>query len=373
MCVLILALTTIRAFAQIETQPARPAPNLGKGVNISHWLWLPHERAADFATRHITPADAGQLRELGFDHARVPIDPASIWDNEAGAVSEERVEAVLDAISVLTDAGLVAVLDVHPLDNTWPNANRPDGAARLKELWLGLSPLLARTNPRQIILELCNEPHDFAQSKQWTDLQTELHAIVRSACPEHTIMLTGDRYGSIDGLLVVEPIGDPNVIYSFHFYDSHSFTHQGASWGPEHWKTLRHVPFPGIGERMERAVRDAPPEARGAMQWYANERWTQGRVREQINKAIEWAAGSGVTVYCGEFGVYRPNSLEEDRERWLEAVAGTLNSQGIAWAMWDYDGGFALVEGKPGARTVHASTHAAIMRETTADTTESSR
>src|SRR5690606_30689145 len=113
----------------------------------------------------------------GFTHARVPVDPVWLWDGEAGALLPERVRSLKRGVSRLNDAGLAAIVEVHPLGDTWPSPTTKVGAERLRELWRQLAPVLADTDPARVVLELLNEPHDFADAEAWATLQKELHAI----------------------------------------------------------------------------------------------------------------------------------------------------------------------------------------------------
>ena len=49
-------------------------------------------------------------------------------------------------------------------------------------------------------------------------------------------------------------------------------------------------------------------------------------------------------MFCGEFGVYRLNSDNDQRVYWYEVVRNYLEEKKIAWTMWDYEGGFGLFQ-----------------------------
>jgi endoglucanase len=351
---LLLAMASVipaatQAIAPLETKADEPQARtrLARGINIPKWYWLAW--GAD-PEKFLTDADAAQLVELGFTHARIPVDPAWLWDVEAGALKPESLESLRRGIDRLTAAGLAAIVEVHPLDNTWPSPTTEPSADRLRQLWRAFAPALADTDPGAVLLELLNEPHDFPKFETWLAIQRDLHAIVRAACPKHTIVLTGDRYGSVEGLLDVRPLEDPNVVYSFHIYDPHSFTHQGADWGPEHWKHLKSVPFPGTGKAMDDAIKAANGRAKSALQWYARESWDEAKLRAHIEKAINWGKAHNVQVYCGEFGVHRPVSDPADRRRWIQTVVTTLEEHECGWAVWEYVGTFGVMEGSAGQR-----------------------
>ena len=55
---------------------------------------------------------------------------------------------------------------------------------------------------------------------------------------------TGPNYSDIPDLLAMHPLPDGNVIYIFHFYDPHVFTHQGATWGVPWWSYEHGIPYP---------------------------------------------------------------------------------------------------------------------------------
>lgn len=68
------------------------------------------------------------------------------------------------------------------------------------------------------------------------------------------------------------------------------------------------------------------------------------KIRELIDIAVRFREERGAALFCGEFGVYQPNSPEEDRVRWYKEVSSYLDSMNIAWTTWDYHGGFGLFE-----------------------------
>jgi hypothetical protein len=54
----------------------------------------------------------------------------------------------------------------------------------------------------------------------------------------------GAGYNSYDALAALPEYADPNLLYTFHFYDPYLFTHQGKTWGTPDMSGLRGVPFP---------------------------------------------------------------------------------------------------------------------------------
>jgi endoglucanase len=92
------------------------------------------------------------------------------------------------------------------------------------------------------------------------------------------------------------------------------------------------------------------PVHRLAVERYGMDHWNAARIDGEIVQVAAWASQSNVPVICDEFGVYRKNADPSDRAAWISDVRTSLEKHGIGWAMWDYDGGFDVVnkrDGKP--------------------------
>ena len=183
-------------------------------------------------------------------------------------------------------------------------------------------------------------------------MQESLVAAIRRGAPLNTIIVTGEKWGGIDGLLELKPLADRNVIYSFHWYDPFTFTHQGASWAGPTQALLSDIPYPSSPSAVQSAVAAiADPKARDQVVRYGSESWNETRVRAGLARAAEWAAANHVPVFCGEFGVYRKVAPPKDRLRWISDVRRSLESLGIGWCMWDYETDFGLITfSEPGWR-----------------------
>ena len=137
---------------------------------------------------------------------------------------------------------------------------------------------------------------------------------------------------------------DSNVIYVFHFYEPHTFTHQGAGWGAYYWHWLKGLHYPSSPDNAGQ-VAGAVPEAHDRLQVirYGQDHWDASRIEAEINQAADWARQRGVPLICNEFGVYRAFVDPQDRARWITDVRTSLERHNIGWAMWDYSGSFGVV------------------------------
>ncbi|HEX7070827.1 MAG TPA: hypothetical protein VF190_08470, partial [Rhodothermales bacterium] len=130
----------------------------------------------------------------------------------------------------------------------------------------------------------------------------------------------------------------------------HNFTHQGATWGWEGWRSLRDLPYPSSPEALAPVLPTLPADARNTARYYGEERWNREKIEQHISGVLSWAQEHGVRLTCNEFGVYRLVAPVESRAAWLSDVRSVLEEHGIGWAMWDYAGGFSVVNEQNGIR-----------------------
>jgi endoglucanase len=142
------------------------------------------------------------------------------------------------------------------------------------------------------------------------------------------------------------------VIYVFHFYEPHIFTHQGATWGAYYWHWLKGLRYPSSPENAEQ-VAAGVPEAQDRLYVvrYGHDHWDASRVDAEINQAADWAKQHKVPLICNEFGAYRAFADPHDRAAWINDVRTSLEHHDIGWTMWDYAGSFGVVTKKNGKPT----------------------
>src|SRR5437868_10129938 len=150
----------------------------------------------------------------------------------------------------------------------------------------------------------------------------------------------------------MEPFSDPNIIYNFHFYDPHIFTHQGATWPTNFQHYLSNVPYPSAPENVRTAATQVPdPVNRQTVIRYGLDQWNAARADAEIADVAAWGKHWKVALTCNEFGVFRGTASPTDRAMWLRDVRSALEKYGIGWTMWDYAGGFSVVNRKDGVTT----------------------
>jgi aryl-phospho-beta-D-glucosidase BglC (GH1 family) len=259
--------------------------------------------------------------------------------------------------------GLAVELDIHAGGDFKHSLATDDRFVQdFADFWTGFARHYSTYDPDRVFFEILNEP-ELADPYRWYGIETKIAGAIRAAAPHHTIIATGAHWSDNDDLLFLEPLRDANVIYTFHFYESHIFTHQGATWGDTYWHFLHAVPYPSTPENVQDVAKQVDdPVFRLRVIRYGTDRWNAERIDSEIGQAADWARHWGVTVICNEFGVYIKVSDPAQRAAWLTDVRTALEKRRIGWAMWDYDGGFNVVTRANGVATPDPLTVKALGR-----------
>lgn len=316
---------------------AQPAPPFSKGVNLTNWFQSGSARQIQFS--RYTKTDFENIKSLGCDVVRLPINLHFMTDGAPNYQLDPIFLEFLDQVVDWTESlGIHLILDNHTFDpaaNTDPNVGNV-----LKKVWPQMAAHF-KDRSELIYYEVLNEPHGISDAA-WNSTQQEVVAAIRAVDDKHTIIIGPAGWNSFQNLDAMPVYNDDNLIYTFHFYDPFLFTHQGASWTDPSMVPLADMPFPYQADKMPNFPTSLNGTwLQGAFNNYQNE-GTVARVRELIDIAVAFRDARQVPVYCGEFGVYMPNSEETDRVYWYEEVRSYLEEKQIAWTIWDYEGGFGL-------------------------------
>jgi endoglucanase len=332
---------------------ARRLGRLRRGINTSHWFAQVFDKrgyTGEHFAEHMTARDFDAIRAIGFDHVRLSVEPAPLLDEASpAAIRPEPLRHLDRAVRELLARRLAVVVDIHPASEFKKRLATDDAFVEtFAAFWRALAAHYARLDPESVFFEVLNEP-EFSDPYRWGGVQARLVRAIREGAPRHTIIATGSRWSAVDRLLLLEPVADRNVIYTFHFYESHTFTHQGATWGASYWPRVKGLDYPSSPESVAAGVaRLEDDEARGALRAYGEERWGPARIAAEVAKAARWARRHGVPLYCGEFGVYRAYTPPASRAAWIRDTRAALERHGVGWAMWDYAGSFGVVTRRDG-------------------------
>ena len=327
------------------------AQHLQHGINGSEWFAQAGDYSAARTDRYTDAADIGLIAKLGFDSVRLSIDAAPLEQSPRGAdgLNADFVGRLDTAVDTMLADGLAVEIDLHPQENYKLQVRTSnDAVERLVMLWRKLAAHYASRDPERVFFEVMNEP-EVNDAYRWAGIQARVAAAIREVAPRHTVIATGPNYSDIADLLAMHPLADGNVIYNFHFYDPHEFTHQGAGWGVPWWSYEHGIPYPATEGSMQELLKEVPdPADRFHLENYWLDHWDAHRIRLLIDEAAAWAHANDVPLICNEFGAFREHMDEVSRMNWIHDVRTALEADGIGWTMWDYRGSFGVVRKQDG-------------------------
>lgn len=283
-----------------------------RGVNLGGWMSqcdYSRERLDTF----ILPEDFRRIAGWGFDHVRLPIDYNVIQDSTGDMLSEglRRVDA---ALSECEKRGLRTVLDLHKTQGfSFDAAEREAGffeSAEYQRRFYTVWETFAKRYGREAVLfDLLNEVTTSDCLAPWKRISRECVERIRDIAPDVPVIVGSYYWNSARTVPELDAPFDGRTAYSFHFYEPHDFTHQGAYWEPERDQSRR---------------------------WTYEEAGASARfMADFIAPAVDKAEKEGCDLYCGEYGVIDVVPPEEAM-KWFRDFHAVMESNGISRCMWSY-------------------------------------
>jgi len=319
---------------------------LKRGTNLSHWLSQSALRGEE-RDKRVEEDDIARLKELGFDHVRIPIDEEQFWD-EDGNKLQEAWDLLTRTLDLTVKYEMRAIVDLHIIRSHHFNAvndgtrntlfESPEAQEELIEMWRQLSAVLKDYPTGMVAYEFMNEPVA-DDPEQWNQLIEKVYAELRALEPYRTLVIGSNMWqstGTFKDLKV--PTGDRHIILSFHFYAPMLLTHYEASWnqmkdyhGPVH--------YPGVMVTPEEFEALTPQEQDIVREFTTV--WDRERLYNQMKEAIDVAKEYGLQLFCGEWGVYH-TAPRDVTYNWYRDMISIFDEFGIAWTTWCYDSGFGF-------------------------------
>jgi endoglucanase len=311
--------------------------SFNKGVNLTNWFQTVSAHQIQFTK--FTKQDFINIKSLGCDVVRLPINLHAMTSGTPNFIIDPLFFSFLDsAVNWAEDLQIHLILDNHTFD---PSVNTEPGVENtLVKVWKQMAAHY-KDHTYYILYEILNEPHGIT-TQVWGQIQQSAINAIRSEDTKHTIIVGASGYNAYGEMKYLPTYSDTNLLYTFHFYDPFLFTHQGASWVSPSMEPILGIPFPYSAGKMPAC----PTSMNGTwieslFNGYLND-GTETNVKSLIDIAVDFKTSRHVKIFCGEFGVYIPNSNNTDRVHWYDVVRKYLNEKGIPWTIWDYTGSFGL-------------------------------
>lgn len=343
-------------------------PELARG-NKDQIAWPPFT-AAKYQP---DPATLKGLRRAGLDHIRLTIDPGLLLSVHRD-MRQSALDIIISRCRLLLGHGFSVIADFHPINQI--AAFAPDRIITSETLFSAYTANLALTakamralDPARVALEVMNEPpygYDLITSRRWTAMLHRMHKAIRAENPALPLVMSGAAGGGIPGLMNIDAraFSDPNIFWSFHYYDPHLFTHQGVATSQSNmlwYRYLTDVPYPArrgnaglVNEALHQNMRldrtlDRNAHAKmerefaTAIKAYFNTNFGPASIAADFERVTNWARANAIPahrIYLGEFGAARRNpqgngASETHRREWMRDIRLEAEKREFAWSLWD--------------------------------------
>ncbi len=320
--------------AAADAPPAR-LPVLARGLNVGHWLRFPPSSDDRALGNYLDDAEVASIRRAGFTYVRLPVGLEVVMQGHH--IAPDKLGVVLHVIRRLQKAGLAVMVNPYPqAAQNWQLDKNPEAQQILLGFWHDLAPALRRLPAGMTFPELVNEP--LSDPSHWTDLQGRLLQVIRAALPDNTVVLTGTNWSSLNGLLKVEPVADPDVIYTFHTYEPTLLTLLGF-WDQAIDKNelAAHIPFPTSPQACHAAAAATPQEhTRGVIQYWCSQPQNEASFEKDLRRATDWGRAHQVTVVMTEIGAMGILN-QPARDAYFSAMRQAASNLRLPWALWALD------------------------------------
>lgn len=314
------------------------------GVNLGGWISQYGEKNKEHFDTFITEQDIARIASFGMDHVRLPVDYPLI--------EKEGIEYVDLCLEWCRKHHLQVVLDLHKAPGysfgtlaTNSLFDDPIQQSRFISLWESLAKRY-RSQGTELWFELLNEIVE-PTSDRWNSLAHRTIKAIRRIDPTRTIVYGGNHYNSLFALRSIAVVKeDPNVVYTFHFYLPHLFTHQRASWDAFTLEFNQTVSYPGPIQGLKEFLMDRPQDERDRFQGELHVVYDRSILSTYLQEAVAFMEKTGRDLYCGEYGVIDCAPMDS-RVRWHRDFVGLMRELQIGRAVWTYkEMNFGLINGK---------------------------
>lgn len=312
-------------------------------TNYKRFHVLPQERRLELTIgdfehfrSYITEQDIAYIAELGMDHIRLGFDQIVV-EEEPFCYREEILQILHRFVQWCRKYGLRPILNMHKAVGNYCDvmqehtlAQSPELQERFIALWVMLEKEFA--GEQDVGFELLNEVVQ-STAEEWNILAGKAIAALREINQERIIIVGGIDWNNPPGLKQIQVYEDENVIYTFHCYAPHEFTHQQGVLQAEMLYYNRKMPYPC--EDIER-YRDYHRTVHQKEAYEKHDRMDIQFLYDYLKPVKEFVEKHPDKVlWCGEFGTIRHCDIRW-RENWMRDMITILKEYDIPYCVWNY-------------------------------------
>ncbi len=347
----ILAAFAIFAGAGFASGAERPVfKGFERGMGIGGWLtnykrfnvlpdkWRMKITVGDMEhfRSYITEADVKNIADMGLDHIRLGFDQIVVEESPY-KYRDEIFEIIKRFASWCKKYDLNLVLNLHKSLGNYCDIKEdvtllesPELQDRFVALWREFEKRFAGYD--YVAFELLNEVRD-VKADDWNSLAGRAVSEIRKLNPDRIIIIGGTHWNSPSAVGRIKLFDDPNIVYTFHFYEPFEFTHQrGVLQAPPlFYNRVMHYPS-DIAPYKE--YRECVGADLGSYKKLA--RMDKEALRKMLQPAFDFAKKHPDKIlWCGEFGTIRHAPMRS-RENYMRDIISMLKENGIQYCVWNY-------------------------------------
>jgi hypothetical protein len=313
-------------FDEVEIRAGRILPDeyrvgtMFKGHDVPRLRGVMH--GPEFDAQNIRDLAGWGANQVRWQLNWVPMKRAEEWAADLAAY-DRWLDGALAQTDLALDAcqenGIDVLLDLH-----CPPGGRAEGGLcrmftekRYQEKFLDVWRKIATRYRGQKVIyayDLVNEPVEPGVRPQglldWRELATEAARIIRRIDPQKPIVVEPGPWGGCGGFDSLVPLDLDRVIYSFHMYQPHAFTHQFQ-------------------------FTDQYPDGLSYPGTIQGTRWDKEQLRIAIQPAIDFQRQFNVQIYVGEFSAIRW-APDNSAYRYLKDLVDLFEEYGWDWSYHAY-------------------------------------
>lgn len=316
--------------------------DISKGVNIASWLSTPKYSGAQRAA-FFQEADVRLLSQLGFDHVRLCVDEAVLWEENGQKIRSYGFDLLHNAIQWCSKYNMRALVDMHITRNHRftlaenPLFTDPNEPAKFVKLWEEMSDELSGYPNSLVAYELLNEPCS-GDPENWNRVAALAIAAIRKKESDRTIIVGVCTTNSSARYSALKLPQTHKIMMTFHYYGPFLLTYYGAQ-STTGGRTDIPIQYPG-----QLVPDDWISQLPANWQSTGQKIHNKETLRTSIMQGITRAKQLNVPVFVGEFGTWKVTP-EPSRSNWYRDVVEILNEEGkTPYTSFDYKGaGYSIV------------------------------
>lgn len=314
---------------------------LGKGINLGN-SWDSDGKNCKDDNCWSNPIDDGDfkiIKDAGFNSIRLPVRWQRYSNYETHTVDPEILAGVKEDVRLAIDQGLVVLLDFHH----YVELNTLGGGAHRKKadtlelfekekqhfvaLWTQIATEFEVFPDSMLAYDILNEP-TIPNKDLVNDVLLSAYTAIRAASPGKTIMFESYNAAKFAQLPILTLPADGNIIYSGHYYEPYTFSHQGHS-----------TDCLGDAAYANNAVSDFMGYAKLGMQLYPD---VSGTDFIPMNVG-EFGISGRTNWQCGEDA-----PSDEAKAKWASETIKAAQKYNMSYHYWGftYVGGFEAYDRK---------------------------